>query len=221
MAEKLIIFDLDGTLLDTSSDLCDSMNKMLVSYGFPSITLQQAKQFIGNGAKNFVLRSLPKDKAFMIDECLSRYNSIYNASGSPKTRLYDGMAEVLKGIKQKGALMAIASNKPQKSTDEVYEKYLKDFGFDHVYGNREGYKHKPDAECGEYILRELGVNVSDALVVGDGETDVEFARNLGCGCIAVTWGFRSKDVLSEAGADTFVSTPDMLGEIIDKFILGV
>jgi len=218
MNKKLIIFDLDGTLLDTSADLADSMNGMLSFYGFPNITQEQAKEYIGNGAKNFVLRSLPENARGEVEKYLKKYNEIYNSSGSPKTALYNGMDEVLFSAKRAGALVAIASNKPQLSTDEVYAKYLKPFDFDYVYGNRAGFAHKPDKECGEYILKELNVGRENALVVGDGETDVVFSQNLGCGCVAVTWGYRKKSVLHAAGAKIFADTPEELKIIIEKFV---
>lgn len=216
MGKRLIVFDLDGTILDTSLDLMNSMNAMLDFYGFPRITLEQAKAYIGNGAKNFVLRSLPSDKCDFIDEALKKYNQIYNASGSPETKLYDGMADVLKLVKDKGWLLAIVSNKPQPSTDEVYEKYLKDFSFDYVYGNRPGFGHKPDKECGEFLLNALGVSREDVVVVGDGETDVRFAINLGAQIIAVTWGYRSEAVLRGEGATQFAQNPFKLKKILNK-----
>ncbi|MBP5308952.1 MAG: HAD family hydrolase [Clostridia bacterium] len=218
MNKKLVIFDLDGTLLDTSADLADSMNGMLSFFGYPNITREQAKRYIGNGARNFVLRSLPEDAADRVDECLKKYNEIYNSSGSPKTALYDGVAEVLHFLKEKNTLTAIASNKPQPSTDEVYAKYLKKFNFDFVYGNRPGFAHKPDRACGEYILKELNVLARNAVVVGDGETDVVFSKNLGCGIVAVTWGYRSKKVLENTGAEIFAETSFELRNVLEKFI---
>ena len=218
MRKKLIIFDLDGTLLNTSYDLADFMNAMLTHFGYPHITVEQAKRYIGNGARNFVLRSLPDSAKDRADECLAVYNGIYNASNSPKTALYDGMAEVLRFIKERGAFLAIASNKPQVSTDKVCERYLRTFGFDIVYGKREGFGHKPNKECGEYILRELNVSPEDALVIGDGETDVAFSKNLGCGCVAVTWGYRSREVLKDAGAEIFADSPEELKDIIGEFL---
>ena len=216
MLKKLVIFDLDGTLMDTSKDLMSSMNGMLETFGFQPITIEQTKQYIGNGARNFVLRSLPADRKDVIDEALVVYNRIYNASGSPFTALYDGMDEVLRLVKREDVCIAIVSNKPQASTDEVYEKYLKQYGFDFVYGNRAGYAHKPQKECGEYVLGELGVRAEDTIVVGDGETDVLFAKNLGAECVAVTWGYRSREILEEAGVNSFANNPLELKEKLER-----
>ena len=218
MSKKLIIFDLDGTLLDTSKDLMTSMNKMLESFGFPLITVEQAKQYIGNGAKNFVLRSLPENEKDKVEEALKVYNSIYNASGSPYTCLYEGIADLLACLKRENVLLAIVSNKPQPSTYEVYKKYLSGFGFDCVYGKRDGFKHKPQKECGEYVLNALNVKPEDVVVVGDGETDVEFAKNLGVSMIAVTWGYRTKEVLASYGANSFVQNSLELKEKLFQFI---
>ena len=114
--------------------------------------------------------------------------------------------------------MAIVSNKPQPSTDEVYDRYLKQFGFDFVYGNRPGFRHKPEKACGEYVLGELGVAVENTVVVGDGETDVMFANNLGAQSVMVTWGYRSRSVLAEAGANSFADNPLQLKEKLIKFL---
>ncbi len=216
--KKLIIFDLDGTLLDTSDDLKNAMNAMLSEYGFPLITVEQAKAYIGNGAKKFVYRSLPENAKELTDEALSRYNSFYNGCGSPCTHLYEGMDKVLKNCKEKGAYIAIISNKPQPSTDAVYEEYLKDYSFDYVYGRREGFGHKPEKECGEYVLDVLGCTKENTLVVGDGETDVRFAINLGVECVSVLWGYRSKAVLKQEGSKCFANTPEELQKKIGDFL---
>lgn len=218
MSKKLIIFDLDGTLLDTSPDLMASMNKMLDRFGFPHITIEQTKEYIGDGARNFVLRSLPADKKQLADEALAVYNELYTSCGSPLTALYDGMGEVLRALKREGALMAIASNKPQAATDEVYAKYLSAFGFDYVYGNRSGFAHKPEKECGDLILSALGIKPCDSIVVGDGDTDVKFAKALGSPCVAVTWGYRSREKLASVGAEIFADSPAHLIEILKKYI---
>lgn len=218
MRKKLVIFDLDGTLLDTSHDLMDSMNGMLKYYGYPLISLQQTKQYIGDGARNFVLRSLPENGKEFIDDALKRYNEIYNASGSPKTRLYDGMEAVLQELKERGVLIAIASNKPQTSTDEIYKKYLSGYAFDFIYGKRDGFDHKPSKECGEYILKTLNVTKDNCVIVGDGDADVVFAKNLGCPIISVTWGYRNKEQLFCAGGDAFVDSPTSLIEEINNYL---
>ncbi len=220
MKNKLVIFDLDGTLLDTSGDLTDSMNAMLDSFGFPLITREQAKRYIGNGARKFVERSLPEGMKDMTDRALAVYNSVYGSCGSPKTVLYDGMAEVLKDIAKAGALTAVVSNKPQDATDAVCGKYLKNFRFDYIYGNRQGFAHKPQKECGEMILASLGVAAEDAVVVGDGETDAEFASNLGAHFVGVTWGYRTAEVLREHGAKILVSNTAELDTILTEFIHG-
>ena len=108
----------------TSNSIEVAMNKMLESFGFPLITVEKAKQYIGNVAKNFVLRSLPENEKDKVEEALKVYNSIYNASGSPYTCLYEGIADLLACLSKAGVLLAIVYNKPQPSTDEVYKKYL-------------------------------------------------------------------------------------------------
>ena len=208
---KAVIFDLDGTLLDTLDDITDSINGMLNEYGYKAIDREKVRAIIGSGAKKLIADALPEklsDEEFI--KRLETYNRIYNASGSPKTKLFDGIKEILFELKTRGYRLAVLSNKPQHSTDKVAEKYLQGLGFDYIAGQSEIIKCKPDPAGALYVLKELGVSPENAYLVGDGETDVLTAINSGTKGIAVLWGYRDKDLLEDAGAKVFCSSPEEL-----------
>ncbi|MBP5466308.1 MAG: HAD hydrolase-like protein, partial [Clostridia bacterium] len=157
--DKAVIFDLDGTLLDTIDDITDSINGMLNEYGYKAIDKERVRAIIGSGAEKLIADALPeklKDGEFV--KRLETYNRIYNASGSPKTKLFGGVKETLKELKNRGYRLAVLSNKPQHSTDKVAEKYLSGLGFDYIAGQSEIIKCKPDPAGALYVLKELGAS---------------------------------------------------------------
>ncbi len=206
--QKAVIFDLDGTLLDTVPDIKDNINIMLKKFGLPLRTKKEICSFVGHGARNLVEQSIGKNSdKVCLDDALSYYNKIYTESNSPKTKLFDGIDEVLKTLKARGYKILILTNKPQETTDIVYEKYLKQYNFDKVVGQRNGIKIKPDKTATLNILKELGVLPENTYFVGDGETDVQTSVNAKTIGIAVLWGYRDKQVLSSFGAKTFADKP--------------
>lgn len=212
---KLVIFDLDGTLLDSITDISDNINVMLKKFGYPERKVEEIMQFVGNGARKIVERSLPfAVSEEELNERLAFYNDLYTNCGSPKTKVYDGMGETLIALKEKGYKIAILTNKPQETTNEVYKKYLSEYNFDIVVGQRAEKKTKPDPSTTFEIINALGASVDSTYFVGDGEADVEVAINAGVKGIAVLWGFRTKDQLLKVGAKEFVSTPSDLLKVI-------
>ncbi|MBQ6727879.1 MAG: HAD family hydrolase [Clostridia bacterium] len=212
---KAVIFDLDGTLLDTLDDLTDSINAMLNEYGYRTLTRDRVSALIGSGAKKLIADALPEklsDEEFI--KRLETYNRIYNASGSPKTKLFGGIKEVLSELKHRGYRLAVLSNKPQHSTDKVAEKYLSGLGFDFIGGQSDKIKCKPDPAGALYVLDKLGVKPENAYLVGDGETDVLAAINAGITGIAALWGNRTKEQLKAAGGTIFADTPKDILKII-------
>ena len=213
--KKLVIFDLDGTLTNTVPDIEDNVNKTMRKFGYPEITADEARRFVGNGAKILIERSLKGVMPANFDEIVAFYNDSYNFCGSPKTCVYDGMSELLKELKADGYLLAVVSNKPQDGTTEVIRKFFGDGLFDYVYGQREGVKTKPSKEPVEIVLKALSVEKRDAVYVGDSEVDVATARNAGLPMIGVSWGFRGREGLAEAGAEVIVDTA---GELLEKLL---
>ena len=212
---KVVIFDLDGTLIDSLPDIDDNINLMLSHYGYPSVNINETRQNIGNGARNLVKGSihttLTKEE---LDERLAYYNQIYNASGSPKTGLFDGVEELIYELKNRGYKIAILTNKPHESTVRVYNKYLSQFEFDMVVGACDLVKHKPDPDGALFILNALNAEPKDAYFIGDGETDVLTSIKAGTNGIAVLWGYRDKDQLEGVGATVFATDcKDLLSKI--------
>ncbi len=205
---KAVIFDLDGTLIDSLPDIVDNLNIMLKHYGYPLVNISETMPRIGYGARHLVKKSIPVEiSEIELDERLAYYNKFYTESGSPKTGLFDGVSDVLKQLKSRGYKLAILTNKPHETTLNVYDSYLKDFGFDMVIGASDKIKHKPNPDAVLKIMSELGIDGENAYFVGDGETDVTTAINAKIASIAVLWGYRNKSQLQEAGAIVFANVP--------------
>lgn len=212
---KAVIFDLDGTLVDSLPDIVYYINYTLKHFGFPERSDKEIMQFIGNGAKKLMERSLPNalpDDKF--NEILNYYNDVYTKSNSPRTKLFDGIKEVLLKLKETGYKIAILSNKPQETVDEVYKRYFKGIPFDMVVGQSETVKCKPDKTATINILSKLDVLPKNAYFVGDGEADFQTSVNSNVLPISVLWGYRSKEQLSNYGAKTFALIPNDLLTLI-------
>lgn len=206
---KAIIFDLDGTLLDTSKDICKVLNKTLSYFSLPPVSLEQTKKFVGNGAKKLIERAVPKDYEG-VEEVYKYYSALFANDDSALTELYEGEDEALKTFKQSEIKLAIVTNKPQDATETVCRRHLSEYGFDFIAGNNGKFPLKPDPALALYAAASLGVKAEECLFVGDGETDVLTAKNAKMDGVAVLWGFRSRAQLKEAGATRFVKNYDEL-----------
>jgi HAD hydrolase, family IA, variant 1 len=208
---KAIFFDLDGTILDTVPDIQDSINRMLAENGLPPLSAEEIVRYVGNGAKKLVDRCLKgrvtEERA---ERCLYRYNEIYTNCGSPKTRIFPGLSKTLPLLKEKGYLLAVITNKPQETADEVKKIYLDPLGISYVFGQREGIPVKPDPKPMEIVLAQFGLKREEVVFVGDGETDAAFAINAGVRGISCLWGYREKELLLEVGAREFIDRPEEL-----------
>jgi len=208
---KLIIFDLDGTLLNTLGDIHYTLNESLKKFNLPEITLSDARRFIGNGAKILVQKAVGERKD-LADNVYKYYSGIFAKCTNERTTLYDGAAEVLTKLHSSGIKLAIVTNKPQDATCAVYAKYLSKFGFCEVLGQTEYYPLKPNPASTLAILGKYDIKASECVFVGDGETDIETARAAGIRCISALWGYRSAEQLKAAGATEFASDFYELGE---------
>lgn len=195
MAEPvgLVIFDLDGTLLNTIADLGEAVNHALSKRGFPIHTQDEYTLKVGHGVRNLVTVSLPVDlqgDEALIDECLADFKAWYTSHIDVYTRPYAGMQQLLRELHSRGIKLAVASNKFQSGTEYLVDRFFGDVPFVAILGDREGYPLKPEPEIVEECLRSAGVKRSEAVMVGDSLTDMKTAANGGIPGIAVSWGYR-------------------------------
>ncbi len=211
---KAVIFDLDGTLLDTSRDIQKVLNYTLARFGLPTLSLEKTLEYVGNGAARLVERAIPKERSELFDSVYADYRAHFAACDNKLTTLYDGEADVLCALKRAGLKLGLVTNKPQDATERVYNMYLSPFGFDFVRGNTGEYPFKPDPALTLFAAESMGVKPGECLFVGDGEPDVATAKNAGMNGVSVLWGFRTKKQLEAAGATRFVKNYDELYKLI-------
>ena len=215
MGYKAVLFDMDGTLLDTLEDLCDSTNHALRQMGYPPRGIGEIRRFIGNGAEKQIRRAVPEGTSEeKIMETLAAFRAYYQDHCQIKTKVYDGLLDMLSELKEKGVKMAVVSNKPDAAVKKLNKEY---FGgrLDYAIGPSDGVRCKPYPDMAEEALKALGAEKKDAVFVGDSEVDVQTGLNAGLDVIAVSWGFRSRDVVIEAGAKMIADDAHQL----EKFIL--
>ena len=216
--KKLIIFDLDGTLLDTIEDIRYTLNAVLEKYNIKTLNREELIKKVGFGAKRLVELAVPEDKMDKFDLIYSDYATALLNCTNERTVLYDGLDEVLKLLKKDGYRLAVVSNKPDDAVKVVCEQKLGTYGFEFFMGNNAKlFKPKPDKSCVEYCLNKLGVSKKDAVYVGDSEVDVKTYLAAQLDGIGVLWGFRTKETLVEAGCECLASTPQELYEKIKSF----
>lgn len=214
MKYKAIVFDLDGTLTDTLYDLMLSTNYALSEMGWPERTLDEVRQFVGNGVRRLMEQAVPSDAEEMeFDMCFSIFQEHYVEHCQDHTALYPGIKELLDELKQRGYKMAIVSNKLQAGVDELYRTFF-DGVIDVAIGERPDMKRKPCPDMVNAALKQMGVTAEEAIYVGDSEVDMATARNAGLPCISVLWGFRDQDYLKEIGAFRMVATPQEILEYV-------
>lgn len=215
---KAVIFDLDGTLLDTLQDLCNSTNAALTQCGYPARTLDEVRSFVGNGVKLLILRALGIEKPEDcpdFDKVFDAFRAHYALHSNDCTCAYPGIPELLAKLKEAGAPMAIVSNKLDAAVKQLNDIYFKDC-ISVAIGENEaaGVKKKPAPDTVYAALRKLGVSAEDAVYVGDSEVDIATAKNAGIPCISVTWGFRDRDWLTAHGAEALYETPEQVWDAL-------
>ena len=213
--KELVIFDLDGTLLDTVNDIRACLNTTLENNGLKTLSYEETLKNLGYGAKALVEKSCGITDKAKIEKMFNEYVELQKTCDNSLTCLYAGLDEVLVELKKLGYKIAIVSNKPDSVTQIVVEQKLGKYGFDFVTGNRpELFNPKPDKSCVEFCLNTLGVKKENAIFVGDSEVDVQTFVNAGIDGIGVTWGFRAKNLLEEAGCVHFAdNAKELLNEI--------
>lgn len=209
---QLVIFDLDGTLLDTLDDLSAAVNYAMSQRGFPQHTREEYRMMVGHGARNLMSQAVPSEHAHnesIIDSALADFRAYYNAHIDVYTRPFPGIPQLLEHLHQKGIKLAVASNKFQEGTEHLIKEFFPDIPFVAILGNRPNHPLKPDSEVVGEILQKAGINREAAVMVGDSDTDMQTAANGGIKGIAVGWGYRDM-----RGFLTVVDTVSALHKIL-------
>ena len=210
-----VIFDMDGTVLNTLDDLAASVNHVLTRFGMPTHCTEDYRLYFGNGIRYALQCASPSGTdEETIDQMLPVFREHYNAHCLDKTGPYAGIPELMQCLRERGCKIAIVSNKIDSAVKELSDKFFRDY-VDVAIGEREGIRRKPAPDTVLQALAELKSAKSEAVYVGDSEVDLQTAENAGLPCITVLWGFRDKDFLTEHGATVFASTPN---EVLDLLI---
>ncbi|MBR2811695.1 MAG: HAD family hydrolase [Solobacterium sp.] len=203
--KKLVIFDMDGTILYTLEDIVLCMNETLRQYGFAPVEKEYLRAIIGNGIRNEVNHCLPSDTDDETREkVFETFNELYGVHCGDHTGPYEGIPELLERLKEKGYRTAVVSNKGDYAVRELVKQYFNGL-LEIAAGEREGIRRKPAPDMVFEAVKACGVAIAEAVYVGDSEVDIETAGQAGMDCILVTWGYRSEAFLKEHGAKVLVS----------------
>lgn len=217
MKFKAALFDLDGTLVDSLNDIADSMNYVLSIHGFPPHPVSDYRFFVGEGMRVLVTRALPRGLSDqkLIDLCLSQMKDEYSKRWNCKTRVYDGIPQLLKYLSDNDLVLSVLSNKPHEFTVKVIEHYFGNSVFKETMGAGK-FPQKPDPSAALSIARACRIFPSDFLYLGDSAVDMRTAKSAGmfaCGCL---WGFRGREELLDSGADLIVEKPEFIIRFMKK-----
>ncbi len=212
---RTVIFDLDGTLLNSIGDLAAAANYVCRKNRWPEHTEEEIMGMVGHGIPNLVRQFSPADarSTLMVLNTTSQFNQYYGCHNMELTRPYEGMAELLQQLKAAGAQLAVCSNKADNFSRAIVEHYYPGV-FDLVRGNLNGMPVKPDPTVVREIMRDLDASYLSAVMVGDSSVDIQTGHNAGIKACGVTWGFRSRENLVEAAADAIADTPAELGKLL-------
>ena len=212
-----IIFDLDGTLLNSLADIADAANAALAKLNFPTHPVEQYKYFVGDGVKVLMERILPEEVVHdpeFVAQFLKAYSDEYAQNWDHKTRPYPGIPELLDEITRRGVKKGVFSNKPAPCTERCVAKLLGAWTFDEVVGQKDGvFPKKPDPTGGLYIMNQWGFQPDEIVYVGDTSTDMQTAQNAGFYAVGVTWGFRPEEELRANHANKIVHAPMEIAEL--------
>jgi phosphoglycolate phosphatase len=211
---KAVIFDMDGTLLDTLEDITDSVNYTLGKLGLPSHDISQIRKYVGNGVLRLLELSLPDGtQTPRFDDAVSLFRQHYDKNCRNKTHPYAGIMELLHDLAANNYKLAVISNKYDAAVNELNALYFSKY-ITVAIGEKEGVRRKPAADMLLAAINLLGVMTGEAVYIGDSEVDIETASNTGVDCISVSWGFRDRDWLVSHGAKKIIDLPDELMSLL-------
>ncbi len=211
-AYRAVIFDLDGTLVDSIIGLQLAINKVLQDRDFPTLSVQGTKDRVGHGVTHLVRQALPEEHRDRetVGQCVAAMRDAYAESWRQGTEPYPGIGELLSELRRRNILCAVHTNKMQNITDAVVDYLFADYGLEPVIGSDSGYPLKPDAAGALAIAEQFGLAAKQCVFVGDSEADMQTARNAGMLAVGVLWGFRDQTVLEENGAERLLGKPSDL-----------
>jgi len=217
MNYKAVLFDLDGTLIDTLDDIGDAANRVLSNRKFPTHSISTYRLFIGEGVRMLFTRALPEESRNpdIIEACLKEYMEDYRCNYNVKTKIYDGVPELLDNLKLRGLKLAILSNKPDPATRDCAAFFLSQWDFDVVSGQQDSIPRKPDPKGALNVAQRLAIPPSGFIYLGDTAIDMKTAVSAGMFPVGVLWGFRSLKELKENGARVIIDEPMQLMDLIN------
>ena len=217
MSVKAVLFDLDGTLLNTLDDLADAVNRVLRAKGFPTHRVEAYRYFVGNGSLMLVTRALPENRRdeATVRSCLEAFLADYGQHWMVKTKPYEGVPAMLDTLAGRGLRLAILSNKRDDITRQSVRELLPEWTFDAVIGQRDGVPAKPDPAAALEIVERLRVPAGDFIYVGDSAVDMETALGAGMFPVGALWGFRTGDELLAGGAQALIRRPMDLLDLLE------
>lgn len=220
MRFKAVLFDLDGTLLDTLEDLGNAANRVLTRNGFPIHTLDTYRYLVGDGVAMLMNRAIPEDKRNddTIRVCVHAFQEEYGRTWNMKTKPYDGVAEMLDALVVHGLKIAILSNKPDEFTKRCVTEFLPDWTFDMILGQRDSFPRKPDPAGAKEIAKCMNVPPSHFIYLGDTAVDMKTAVAAGMFPVGALWGFRTGGELLENGAKVLIKRPKELLNLLDYYV---
>ncbi len=214
---RLCIFDLDGTLTDTLDSMSYTTNAMMKELGYHPISKEHCRAYVGNGARVLVekaLREAGVEDEAATDAALEVFRKYFKQYSTYHVEAYDGIKELLPELKKEGIHLAVLSNKLHEEAVTVVDTIFGKDAFEWVQGQQEGIPRKPDPQAAIYIADALGISPEETVYIGDSEVDIKTGKNAGMEVLSVTWGFRSREELAEAGAEHFIDKPREILEAV-------